>query len=394
MINNIKSSQVDLSWIDKLELKSQELQCRQFTGTKLSVKSLSGSSLSFTDDVEAKKWKERVSFIKSVVNDVIQKCPKDAPLTLISLGSDRLLIEHVISKALLENGFKDLSVFLVDPIYVHSDSGEKKSLEKVMKEFRSGMESLNKDKYDPKQIKFLSSAKNVKKYFQKSNVVAIECFPPHGQVISTINQHFRCEVKPDDLMVGGYLVKPTHANAIAFIPNQVVEIINKSSPIQDTLPLAILQNSITKSNFYLDWGCKILSDWTYRFTFKGADDLFSIMGLDKNRPIKLSNGSTVKIGEWIPTIKKSIEKVLDENIAKLKTEGEMSQEQKSMLLEKVKTTADFLFPGLHSYFLADYKLERDEMVSFLSTNSKSDYRKIFTHIPDHKKIVRIDVEEI
>ena len=312
---------------------------------------LHGTQLSCTIETEAGQWKNRKIFIENILADIIKQCPKDEPLVLMSLGSDRLLLEYILGKTLIENGFSQISFFLVDPAYVFSSSDNLNAIQQVLKDFRTNIESVflskNNEHFAKERIRFLSRSPNIAKHFPSgANGVVIESLPPYAEMIKDMQKSQVAVKSPQDLIMGSHIVQSNHANTIAFVPKQYVDKMKASgAKLTDSLPLAIFK--CEQSNFYLDWGCKIRPDGTYSLSFSGEEYYLKSYGISPNRLLQLATGEEIQAGQWIPTIRKSIETTLSKHIESIKSkesQEQLSQENLTMLLEKVKEVVTLYMP--------------------------------------------------
>jgi hypothetical protein len=390
-----------LKW-DEFDLLTVKLKASGVSGI-VENQLLRGTHLSCTITSEVGQWKNRKIFTQTILTDIIAKCPKDEPLAFISLGADRLLIEYILGKSLIENGFRQISFFLIDPIYVFSESENIKEIQEVLKDFRKHIESVyfsnNKEHFAPERIRYLPRSQNIDKYFPKDvnpNVVVIESLPPYSEIIKDMQKYHVEEKNTQDLLSGGYIVQSSHANAVAFLPKQYAEQLRISgAKLKDSLPLAIFKSA--QSYFYIDWGCKIRSDGTYYLSFSCEEQYLKSLNISKDRQIKLATGEVVQAGQWIPTVKKSIEKALTEKIESIKggnSQKQLSQENLTALLEKVKEIAAFYMPGISYFFSADYILDRDAAMTFIASHASHHYRKIFSLTADVNMGYRISIDEI
>ncbi len=389
-------------------------------------KQLKGTLLSCTIETEAGKWQNRQAFIEKVLANIFSRCPKDEPLVLISLGSDRLLIEYILGKSLLENGFQQLSFILIDPIYALSDPSELRITLNVLADFRKHIEQVYLASYQEglakERIRFLSRGQNVAKCFpQHANVALIECLPSYAECLKDIVKHWNKEKanivkyepdqkkaaelianlpykvkKTEDLLAGGCIVSPKHANALALMPRQYAEQLQKAgAKFKETssLPVAIFQ--FAASYFYLDWGCKIESDGSYHLSFNGEESYFASLGLSSDQEIKVGKDEVVRVKEWIPTIKKRIEELLQREIKQIEpNQANLSQEQISSLLIKVQEVALLYMPGIQSYFTADYALDRKELLTTIKSQASQHYRRAFSLSADTYTTYKITIDGI
>jgi hypothetical protein len=390
-----------LKW-SQFDLRESQSQGSIIKGTVENTL-LKGTDLSCTTNSEAGQWKNRKIFMEKVSANIIAECPKDEPLVLISLGADRLLIEYILGKILIENGFREISFFLVDPSYVFSEGENQKAINDVLKDFRTGIESIylntHKEHFAKERIRYLSRSQNIAKYFPpNSNVAVIESLPPYAELIKDMQKYKVPEKKPEDLLVGGRIVPLSHANAVAFIPNQYAEQLNRSgAKLKDSLPLALFKSAQSKTYFCIDWGCKIQADGTYRLSFSGEEHYFESLGVPKDQRVELATGEIVTVDQWIPIIKKSIEHMLFKQIEDITggtVQKQLSQKNITVLLEKVKQIAMRYMPGLNCFFLADYVLDRAEAMTFVSSHASLNYRKVFKLIADVDTSYKVTVDDL
>lgn len=403
---NVGKQELPSSGTGYVKWKDFNLKVVKSSGTivegTLESQLLQGTQLSCTIDTEAGQWKNRKIFIESILADVIKQCPKDENLVLISAGSDRLLMEYILGKTLIENGFSQISFFLVDPVYAFSSAENLKAIKQVLKDFQENIGSIffktnNEHFASNERIRFLSRMQNMKKYFPPgANVLVIESLPPYGENIKDM-QKSQVPVKdPKDLITGSRLVPPSHANTVGFIPKQYVEQLKKAgAKLTETLPLSMFKHK-GQANFYFDWGCKIKPDGTYSLSFSGHEYYLKSLGVEIKR-IALPTGEEVDAEQWIPTIEKKIESMLSEQIDSIKGDSpgkQLSQEDVKVLLEKVKEVMTLFMPSIGCFFSADYALDFDEGMAYLSTNAGHHYRKSFSLMADAYSDYNISVKEI
>lgn len=218
----------NLNWLDNLSIR-QEKGNGTIIREEVTAACLNGTPFYCTNDSDAGKWEHRITFIKEVITDVLDNCPKDQPLVFVSLGSAKLLMEFLTAKALIENNFEDIYFYLIDPSYVF---GTSKNLE-VSRTLRLKFIELTKAAYFDKwkkmlpegNLKFLSRAQNLSKYFPKgANVVLIESLPPYAEIVKGIkvNKQIRqIDRKPKEYFAGSKFVDQPHANSLAFFQRTV-----------------------------------------------------------------------------------------------------------------------------------------------------------------------------
>ena len=174
-----KAVDFKINW-KQFPLEDVQQKCLQRVGY-ISVKTLKGKEIFYSADKEARLWEYRKLFIQAVVTDILAHCPKDEPLTLISLGSNNLLLEYIIGKTLLDQGYRP-SFLLVDISYKFSSTSQMKKYQETMHDFKERFSADYHRIYGvplpENSIMFLSRAQNIKKYFKpQSNVALIESPP-------------------------------------------------------------------------------------------------------------------------------------------------------------------------------------------------------------------------
>ncbi len=382
-----------ISWLRKLDL----VDCHgkgSMQNASLATKLLRGTTLSCIVHTEAGKWDHRLKFIEQVVTDMISHCPKNEPVVLISLGSDRLLLEYLIGKALLENGFHNISFFMIDPAYVTTDISEKTIMDGIRQDFLTNLGAVysktTKQKLEVEHVRFLSRAQNVGKYFPASaNVVLIESLPPYGEPLKDFALHKLSKKDPEELFAGSRVTTLDKANAIAFIPKNFMAMMKKAGGVfTHSLPHGIYE--FENSKYCIDWGCKLLSNGQYRLSFSGQEYFIGSIGIAKDRRIQFETGEVVSADQMIPTAQKAIEALLVKEI-----DGKpLSQENMSAILAKVQTVMTKYLPGVCCFYLVDYATDRAEMVSALSKSASHHYRKTFTLKADANQVFAITKEQI
>lgn len=404
-LSKVSSINDPFKWIDLLDIKNVKSYSASTTGT-VDMKQLNHTNLQCTTCTEAGKWENRMIFIKQLLTDLISHCPKDEPLVLISLGSNHLLMEYILGKGLIENGFQKLSFFLVDPRYKFGNEEELQFVKSAFADFEKKINAdyhkKYKEKFPKENIHYLSRAQNVGKYISNHpNVVVVESLPQYGETIKLTKQYNLLEKSPENLISEcGLIVPPDHANAIQFVPVQQVKFLEQSgAKFTYCLPLAISQLDSKlqpdRSKYYaVDWGCKIYSDGTFNLTFYGEKEFLQSLGISGDTKIKMNSGQIVIAKDWVLTIKASIESLLLKEVKLIKENGPLLQEHLTSLLQKAKEIVLKEMPSAQCYFIADCVIDRAEMMSFLSSNVSYHYRKKFTLEADLESSYKITVEEV
>lgn len=196
-------------------------------------------------------------------------------------------------------------------------------------------------------------------------------------------------------MTGSHIVPANHANAITLMPSQYAQSLNLSgAKMIHSLPLAIMENVKTKLYFYIDWGIKIQADGSYFLSFTGNEQHFITMGLSNQTKIKLDTGEFVSVEDWIPKMKETIKGLIDHQVNEIKNgdiHKKLTQEDIATLLEKIKKTAELYMPGIHSFFTADYIVDRTEALSYISDHASQHYRRCFTFEADYEDTYKITI---
>ena len=197
-------------------------------------------------------------------------------------------------------------------------------------------------------------------------------------------------------MMGNHIYpSPNQANSIAFLPQDVIKRMTDQKATFFEIPIAIQKHSGTNSLFYIDWGCKIASDGSYRVSFTGHEDFVKALDLSPTKVCQMEDGTRCLVGEMFPMLEKSIRLHLDMKIKEMKGSDpnySLSQEQISALLEIVRRQVQV--PWIQSFYFADYIIDREEGLKFISTHASHHYRKNFLYTADADAIYKITIEEI
>lgn len=362
---------------------------------------LKGTNLSCTISNECGNWMHRKSLIEKMFSDIVTHCPKADPLVIFSLGSNRLIMEYILGKLLIDEGFTNISFILGDPEYKFSQDNLQ-NIKEIFKDFRSCIQSCYLDKHKAhfadSRIQFLSRIQNVSKHFPPhANVAIMECLPPNSLIAKIIKDRNLTEKSFDDMLIGGYIVPSTEANAMTFYPIQhEVHLRKNGAFLKDSFPIGIFELP-SRTQYYIDWGCKIERSGTYRLSFTGKDEYLDSLNIRRDREIGFDMGKKILAHQWIPILEQELDTLLKKQIQEIKgtdPQKELTQENITTLLEKVKTVVELYMPKLLHFFpTADYALDRQEALSFIASQD-SCYRKVFTLHADHEIESNITVEEI
>ncbi|MBA2727995.1 MAG: hypothetical protein H0U49_07470 [Parachlamydiaceae bacterium] len=383
---------INFEWLDKLPLVEKKGR-GNIIDTPVTSCHLKGKGLYFSTCTVAGKLENRLLFIKKIACDVVQNCPKDEPLVFISLASGGLLMEYMLGKLLFENGFQDVTFFLIDPIYKFCEIKERQKMERVLLDFRALIATAFSTKWNgpfpDTQIRYLSSAQNVSKYLpDHPNVILMESLPPHGEFVRSFKRDGIPERCQNEYFMGNQFVPPENANAISFFPDVLEESARKvgaTFATYSSLPYFILQSGPSKPKYTIDWGCKIKSNGSFFVKFFGADGFCAGLPIKPTQNLQLTKERSVIFSQWFPTIQQTIEEALTKDISRIQngdSQRKLLQNEKTALLNKVQKIFDSLFPGAKSFYLADYASDRSEMIDYLLQHAGNHYRKGFTLFSD------------
>lgn len=317
-------------------------------------------------------WQTHKMFLEKLLNSVIAECPKDEPLILISLGSGGLLIEYLLGKVLVQEGF-NIQFRLVDPEY--GDSLNREDLVLRLNHFIEAIRCVDERRFNSNTIKFFARAQDIFNDFTEgANVVVVETNPPHATLNSGYDQ--------EKLICGSYQVPKETANSLAFFPDFVADVIKKSPgfPSHSCLPLYKLK--MIRSCFDFDWGCKIAQDGSYSINFLGDRfilDFFKSI----NEIIVQTNHSNdseemYNLEAYVSFLKIGLEEIIRLEVSKFKNaDKELSQEDIASILQEVEAFIREVLPKPTFFHLADYCIDRKETLSWLSLKAGYHYRKSF-----------------
>lgn len=381
-----KSTVGCLDWIDRLDIEASRYLDSSVNVTP-NIK-LEGTCIACVTCNKETGWEERKTFLREVLTDIISHCPKDEPFALISLGPDHLLMEYILGKGLIEAGFHQISFLMVEPSWkVPSER-----IDVLLKDFRRSIEKVYETACNapfPKDnIRYLSRAQNISKYFTKNtNVALVECLPPYSSIIQRMADNGTPVKKPEDLFAGSYIVDKSEANSIAILPNRFVSLMGEFGEnfVNTSMPLEFFNLDASSDFCYVDWGCKIEPNGSFHVSFSGYQDYIAHskakFKFPDNLVYELTNHKKVTYEEWIPAIKKLIECELLKQIEEIKAGDEtrvLTQQEVTGLLSRVNEIVTSEMEDETCFFLADYHLDRKDALSFLSKWAGCTYRKMFT----------------
>jgi hypothetical protein len=360
------------------------------------IVALGNSLISVNVFYGACKWENRVTLLNTILADLTAKCQKEEPLTIISLGSERMLMEYVLLKGIYEAGFKQTTIYLIDPLYKFANNEELKILETIREKFCEKVSQIYKKVFNEKlpinQVKFLSRMTNLQTYFSKESHIAIlESIPPYGEMLNAVSLYKLPEKQENQFFVGSFIVPEENANAVSFLPKKVKEEIIEKHPSTCKLPFTLFKN---EHSFGLDAGCKIYNDGSYYLSFYGLADYFKAQPTDQR-----NRWTCEKIDQLIEKAKLEIDHLLLKNQESCRESGSlMNQNEKTELLKNVIVLLQnhLGFGFFEAIYLADYHVDKIEMLSDLKYQVDADHRygKIFTLLPDPEQTFLIREESI
>ncbi len=382
---------LDLTWVGKLPLQERCSRDDTFKKT-LRVLHLRDTHLYCMVDSPAGEWESRKQFIQQMVENMVHQCPRDKPVVLLSLGSGKLLVEYVVGRALIEQGFSEISFFLVDIAYKLEKPEE---IQPILSNFRSLMERIYSQKFSgrtlsPDRIVYLSRMQNIGKYFPRQACVAVlENLPPIAKVVNTLRKN-GLDIPEENLLCGNLILTPEHANAVALIPPGLDTILREQTTQEGSLPVAIFGSPTNKeARFIFDWGYKIRSDGTFMKHFTHLEEFCNheLSHISDNALIRMPTGELITKQEVFPLIQKAIEAEIK------KTPTPLDQSKMTALLQKIASIASTYMPALRPLYLADYSLDREASMKYLREHANFAYRRAFT-LRDVGNGFQINVEAI
>jgi hypothetical protein len=383
------SNPLDWKWLDELPIKAIHANLAK----EITLMNIENTFLSFCISTPAETTENRLDFIKKIVGDIHQKCSKNEEIVLISMGCDHLLMEYLIGRALIENGYQKISFQLIEPTFRFTTLPPK-HVQKVRDEFNKWIGKAYAVKWNqplPKDsIHYSPRAESVKNHFKNSpNVAFIECFPPTTVLKNSMTCHIA--IKPEELFTGSTFVPYEQANAITFIPKALVQQYKQAGiKLDHSLPFIGFKNAQGVTSC-VDWGCKIYPDGKFFLNFFGAQDYYGEMSLG-NFNVTFPDGKRVPFNQLMKELKDLIEKTLKIKIDILKTDHpdrKLSQAEITTLLLSVTEQVADLELGWSIFFTADYAVDRSGLVEFLSKNASQHYRKAFSLEANPQNVFKI-----
>lgn len=374
MIHEVRNSQdtpwkqsstavLDWTWLNHLKFTEES---RSISGKEIRLFRLENTPLNATSGLHIDSMECRIAFVKHAIADVCSHCPKDEELSIVSLGSDHLLLEYLFGRGLMENGFQHLSFFNIEPSYKFSvlpqshfeelKDGFRSKL--ILDYFELGYGLIGYDKFQ-----YFSKAKDVQSTFTKnSNVVLLECMPPYHILNDPAVYSLPLQ---KNLFSGSHVVSDTEANGLIFLPYKNVTLTSS------TVPLCRFIDKDQKQKC-IDWGCRIYSDGRYFVGFHGSERYYP------------------ELTEHISRIKESIESAITKQLEAFKTPPQLSQQQITEILRKVKNLISTIDIGWDVLPISDYNVDRSELIDFLKLNAGNHYRKGFALVSDPVKTYEIN----
>jgi hypothetical protein len=177
----------------------------------------------------------------------------------------------------------------------------------------------------------------------------------------------------------GLVVPEKEANALMFIPRGNAAAQTESGArLRITVPFAIHKTS-TNIFYANNWGCKICKNGSYRVSLHGAKTYFDD-NLFKNLTITLKSGETFALKNVVPIVQGKVEALLQREANK-----PLTQPQVTSLLQRVQNIFDEHIPGLDTFYLADFWLDKTFALDYLANHAGHTYRKHFSLLADDKK---------
>lgn len=362
----------------------------QLPGNKTHLtKSLQGTNLACGINSDVARWENRVEFIEKIVSDIITHCPKDEELFVVSIGSNQLLQEYIIGKTLIEKGYKKLMFLMVDPRYL--GAGQNKNDHPYLTDFQNEIDlvykNVNREPIGKENIRFLTRAQNIQKYFtDNANVIIIESLPPYSEVIKDMNRLKIDPKKEEDLLSGSRIVPLAQANTVSFVYKDILEIWKAKGTETDCyLPTSIFKldaaspfkDSFASSHYIVDWGCKIYRDGSCSVSFTGAKRYFASIR-DRDNQL-LSKEKVEGITQVVLNLLKNIRTIISERVKEIKKDNPnelLSQQNVSDLLQIISKLSEIVLP-VKCFYTADYVVDRTEALKYLSMKAGHHYRKRF-----------------
>jgi hypothetical protein len=317
-------------------------------------------------------FNSRFEFLQKITTEVTHGCQKkEEAIAVIFLGSLFLLTEFLISKSLIEEGYSNLHIFLVDPAYRYNKGPDGVGMTKARNEFRKQIENAYFTKYKrafPKDhLHFLSRAQVVEKYFPANHphVLVIESLPDHAFQQYCQEKDNIPSAKPHEMFCHSQIVPQEDANAVAFMPTDVKETFSGFS-FDNSIPSTLY--SIPHS---FECGCKIDSHGSVSIHFFGFADYLK---LRSKYPVEI-------ISQLISNIQTTITQKMQTEIQNLRKDSPqrlLTQDEKSRLLALFQKLLNEIKPqelSLEFFFMADYDTDRSDLLSYLSSNAGHHFRK-------------------
>ncbi len=313
-----------------------------------------------TDISVAGSLATRKEFLEKTFETICRTYPKSAPLYLISMGSDHLLMEYILAKSLKEQGYT-LFFIGIDPSYKIADKHTVESLQPVLQTFRREMD------VPQEQIRYLSDARHLEKYLPVgAPVVLLESMPPYGYCFMQMEKKQLPGKSIEAFFGGGRIVPKEAANALCLFPKSYATVLKDIIAYGTAIPCPFAIEKDGKET-YLDYGVKIAPDGTFYVNLEP---------------------------QWI---KKHLEIAINKLISGMREQDPkrpLSQKEISFILQEIEKFIISKKIPLDCHFSLDYGLGRKAAKDTILKHSVPEYRTLFTLRADATQGYRIDIEEI
>ncbi|NDE82114.1 MAG: zinc finger MYND domain-containing protein [Chlamydiia bacterium] len=274
VLNKVGASQLEPLW-KKKGVVSTFLQANGSEDVTLTSNPVIGASGALGS---GGSWPARQELLDSILEHILKSHPRAQPLSLISLGSADLLMEFLLAKQLMIEGYNDIEYLFVDPAYKFRPD---KDIKGLIKQFKDGLsqvyETSNGSKLPDTAIRFLSRAQNACKHIGDRAVIIMESLPPYAKPNADLVSQGLAECESEKIIAGGFIVGKSNPvmNSFALFfdhgrhADQLVQEIRRLSVI----PLIIWGDS--EGNYHWDCGVKVYRDGSYDIQMDGFEENFN-----------------------------------------------------------------------------------------------------------------------
>ncbi|MCX6987583.1 MAG: zinc finger MYND domain-containing protein [Chlamydiae bacterium] len=223
-------------------------------------------------------WPARQELLDSILEHILKRHPRAQPLSLISLGSADLLMEFLLAKQLMIEGYNDIEYLFVDPAYKFSSDKDIKGLIKQCKDGLSQVyETRNGSKLADTAIRFLSRAQNACKHIGDRAVIIMESLPPYAKPNSDLVIQGLPQCASQRMIAGGFIVKQSNPimNSFALLFDHGKHAGKLAEQIRTlpVIPLMVWQGS--EGKYHWDCGVKVYADGSYDIQMDGVEENFN-----------------------------------------------------------------------------------------------------------------------